>query len=76
VIHDPPMTNAAARDRRVGFVIQHPVPVRIFDRRTCRFETIGAVNDAAAQELVRKTNAEKGMARYAYIPVRPASRPR
>jgi hypothetical protein len=64
--HEPLMTKAAATDR-MGCGIQHPVPVRIFDWRAGRFETIEAVNDAAARELVRKINAEKGVARYAYI---------
>jgi hypothetical protein len=39
-----------------------------------RFETIEAVNYAAAQELVQKINAEKGGGRYAYIPDKCASR--
>jgi hypothetical protein len=74
MIHQPPMTKATATGRmRCG--IQHPVPVQIFDRRAGRFETIEAVNDAAAQELVRKINAEKGILQYAYIPVRSTSRP-
>jgi len=74
MIHDLSMTYAAARGR-MGRGVQHPVPVRIFDRRGGRFETIEAVNETAAQELVRKINAEKGMARYACISVRSGSRP-
>jgi hypothetical protein len=66
--------NAVGRDKRMGGGIRRPVPVRIFDVQACRFETIEAVNDTAAKELVGKINAEKGAARYAYIPVRQTPR--
>jgi hypothetical protein len=72
MIHDPLMTNAAMA--RIGCGVQHPVPVRIFYLPAGRFETIEAVNYAAAQELVQKINAEKGGGRYAYIPGKCASR--
>jgi hypothetical protein len=67
MIHDPPMTESAAM-ARMGCGVQHPVPVRIFYLPAGRFETIEAVNHAAAQELVQKINAEKGAGRHAYIP--------
>jgi hypothetical protein len=67
MIHDPLMTKAVAI-ARMGCGVLHPVPVRIFYSPAGRFETIEAVNYAAAQELVQKINAEKGAGRHAYIP--------
>jgi hypothetical protein len=52
---------------RMGHGVQHPVPVRISYWPAGRFETIEAVNYAAAQELVEKINAEKGAGWHAYI---------
>jgi hypothetical protein len=70
LIHDSLTIKVAAMARtRCG--IQHPVPVRIFYWPAGRFETIEAVNYAAAQELVQKINAEKGRGRHAYIPRSP-----
>jgi hypothetical protein len=67
MIHDP-LTDKAAAMARIECGVQHPVPVRIFYLPTSRFETIEAINYAAAQELVQKINAEKGGGRHAYIP--------
>jgi hypothetical protein len=52
---------------RMGHGVQHPVPVEIFYRPAGRFETVLAVNYAAAQELVQKINAVKGTERHACI---------
>jgi hypothetical protein len=52
---------------RMGRAVQHPVPVEIFNRPAGRFETVLAVNYAAAQELVQKINDEKGTKRHACI---------
>jgi hypothetical protein len=40
--------------------VQHPVPVRVYYWSEGRFETIEAVNFAAAQELVEKPNLGDG----------------
>jgi hypothetical protein len=47
--------------------VQHPVPVEISYWAAGRFETVLAVNYAAAQELIQKINAEKGTERHACI---------
>jgi hypothetical protein len=52
---------------RMGHGVQHPVPVEISYRPAGRFETVLAVNYAAAQELVQKINAEKGTERHACV---------
>jgi hypothetical protein len=70
MILDPLMTNAAMA--RMGCGVQHPVPVRIFYLPAGRFETIEAVNYAAAQELIQKINGE-GAGRHAYIPDTPST---
>jgi hypothetical protein len=51
----------------MGRAVQHPVAVEIFYWQSGRVETVLAVNHAAAQELVRKINAEKGTGRYACL---------
>jgi hypothetical protein len=56
---------AMTRMRRGG---QHPVPVRIYYWSEGWFETIEAVNFAAAEELVEKINGKKSAGRHAYIP--------
>src|SRR5262245_37454718 len=65
LMHDPPRRAAGMA---LGRGVQHPVPIRIFYWSEGRFETIEAVNYAAAQELVQKINAEKGARGHAYIP--------
>jgi hypothetical protein len=61
------MTVPGTSRARMGRGVQHPVPVEIFYRPAGRFETVLAVNYAAAQELVQKINAEKGTERHACI---------
>jgi hypothetical protein len=73
------MTSPDAFRARMGRGVQRPVPVEIFCRHAGRFETVLAVNYAAAQELVQKINAEKGTGRHARIgkvgePLRTANR--
>jgi hypothetical protein len=67
MIRDPLMAKAAAM-ARTACGVQHPVPVPMLYLPTSRFETIMAINYAAAQELVQKINAEKVGGRHAYIP--------
>lgn len=66
MVRDLLMTKAAAM-ARMGRGIRRSVAVRIFYAPAGRFETIEAVNYAAAQELVQKINAEKAAGRHAYI---------
>jgi hypothetical protein len=61
------MTAPGASEARMGHGVQHPVPVEIFYWRKGRFETVLAVNYAAAQELVQKINVEKGTDRHGCI---------
>jgi hypothetical protein len=68
MIHDRLMTEAAAAMARMKRGVQHPVPVRVYYWSEGRFETIEAVNFAAAQELVEKINRKKSAGRHAYIP--------
>jgi hypothetical protein len=52
---------------RMGRGVRHPVPVHISYRHARGFETILAVDDAAAQELVQRINTENGTERHAWI---------